>query len=626
MLYKKLFTFFLCLVFVGQTLAQTASKTDVKKSDVAPALQEKAVALLKSLARDAEQFSLPLNRVAARIEIAGLLWESDEKQSRNIFQSAISELNTMINQVPPANLENEEENAERYIILSDVKTLRNDLLVALASRDPKFALETLQALSRKDEFGKSIFEDDQTLELNLAAQIAEKDPKQAYELAKKNLENGLNYNLFSTLEDLYKKDAELGTKLAQDIAGKIKSKDAKVTSYGDYLGNSMSNSGMTISNMTNGRMSGGANQVTSYDINASEIQSFLDTIKKLNRRAARDKKSAAFTENEIKELVDILAQKYVRQQYLSAYEVMKIMPEITKYFPAQAQAIRRKIGQEQAVMLGNLVGAENFQNETEDKSPDEIAQIIEKKPAAERDDLYWKAAETAYTKGEIEEAKKFYGKIKTKREHDYLDKTIDNALPLTLAGKGDMREVRQILAKLKTPEERIEILTTLATSIAKKGDKKTASTLAEEARSTYSGKMKNRKNLNSVLQIAQAYAFLDAEQGFAFLESNVSFFNDIISAGILLDEFNDYGSVVNEEVRLDTVRSESYRNLPKGVALIKSLTAADFDRTVALAEKFSRAEVRFYARFRIAESLLNPDAEEDEKKFQINLESEHEGH
>ena len=291
MLYKKLFTFFLCLVFVGQTLAQTASKTDVKKSDVAPALQEKAVALLKSLARDAEQFSLPLNRVAARIEIAGLLWESDEKQSRNIFQSAISELNTMINQVPPANLENEEENAERYIILSDVKTLRNDLLVALASRDPKFALETLQALSRKDEFGKSIFEDDQTLELNLAAQIAEKDPKQAYELAKKNLENGLNYNLFSTLEDLYKKDAELGAKLAHDIAGKIKSKDAKVISYGDYLGNSM-NSRMTNSNVTNGTMSGGANQVTSYDINASEIQSFLDTVKKLNRQAARNKKSA----------------------------------------------------------------------------------------------------------------------------------------------------------------------------------------------------------------------------------------------------------------------------------------------------------------------------------------------
>ena len=195
-------------------------------------------------------------------------------------------------------------------------------------------------------------------------------------------------------------------------------------------------------------------------------------------------------------------------------------------------------------------------------------------------------------------------------------------MPLALAEKGDAREARRMLAKLKTPEERIEILTALATSVAKKGDKKLASALAGEARSMYSGKMKNRKNLASVLQIAQAYAVLDAEQGFAFLENNMSFFNDVIGAGILLDEFNEDGSVESEEVRLDTVRSESYRNLPKGVALIKGLSAADFDRTISLAEKFSRAEVRFYTRFRIAEALLNPDAEADEKKFQSTINSE----
>jgi tetratricopeptide (TPR) repeat protein len=302
------------------------------------------------------------------------------------------------------------------------------------------------------------------------------------------------------------------------------------------------------------------------------------------------------------------------------------MPEITKYFPAQAQAIRRKIGQEQSAMLGNLIGAEDFQNEIEDKSPDEISQIIEKKPPAERDNLYYKAAETAFTSGKFEEAKKYHEKIKTKRDYDYLDKWIESAMPLALAEKGDMREVRRMLAKVKTAEERIEILTALAASVAKKGDKKSASALAGEARSMYSGRMKNRKNLASILQIAQAYAVFDAEQGFAFLENNMSFFNDVIAAGILLDEFNENGSVENEEVRLDTVRGESYRNLSKGVALIKSLSAADFDRTISLAERFSRAEVRFYARFRIAEALLNPEAEVDEKEFQSNLEGEHGEH
>ncbi|HXH69139.1 MAG TPA: hypothetical protein VNI60_02210 [Pyrinomonadaceae bacterium] len=617
MLYKNFFTLFLCLVFVGQTFAQTATKTSVKKSDIAPELQEKAVALLKILARDAEQFSLPRNRINARIGIAGLLWKPDEKQARIIYQNAVMELNTLINQIPPENTETEEEYTERYTILNDVRTLRNDLLVALGSHDPKFALESLQTLSRKDESGTSLFEDDQSLELKLAVHIAARDPKQAYELAMKNLENGIDANLFSTLENLYEKDPELGTKLTQEVAGKIKSKAITVGSVNESVGNAI---------VVNGSMSNvmiKSNQTGSYTVNTWDIQSFLNTVKKLNRQAEKNKAKAILSENEIKEIVDILAQKYVRQQYLSAYEVVKVMPEITKYFPAQATAIQRKIGQEQSVMLGNMTAAQNFQNETEGQSADEITQFIEKKSVAERDDLYHKAAETAYANGEIEEAKKFHDKIKTKGKYDYLDRTIENALPLALAGKGELREVRRMLAKLKTPEERIEILTALAASVARKGDKKSASALAGEARAMYSGRMKNRKNLASVLQIAQAYAIVDAEQGFAFLENNMSFFNDVIGAGILLDEFNEIGSVENDEARLDTVRSESYRNLSKGVALIKSLSTADFDRTIALAEKFSRLEVRFYARLRVAEALLNPDAETDEKEFQSNFEGEH---
>jgi uncharacterized protein YnzC (UPF0291/DUF896 family) len=627
MIYKKLFTLSLCIVLVVQTLAQNAAKIDVKKSDVAPELQEKAVALLISLAREAEQFSLPFNRISARIEIAELLWEPNEKQARTIFQNAVLELNSMIGQIPAVN-EDENENTERYRVLNDAKTLRNDLLIALGSRDPKFALEALQTLSRKDEFGTSLFEDDKSLELSLAAQIAEKDPKQAYEMAKKNLENGISSNLFATLESLYKKDAELGAKLAQDIVSKMKIKDTTVLSA--TTNNSSSNSMMSNGNAM---MSGTMNTTTTqtnpnagYTVNTWDIQAFLESIRKLNRQAAKDKKPNVLTENELREIIDILAQKYVRQQYLSAYEVQKVMPEITRYFPAQAQAIQGKIGQEQTAMLANLMSAESFQNEIADKSTDEIAQIIEKKPAAERDNLYYKAAETALADGDFGEAKKFHDKIKIKRDYDYLDKSIEGAMPLMLAEKGDMREVRRMLAKLKTTEERIEILSALAASVAKKGDKKSAATLAGEARSMYSGKMKNRRNLASILQIAQAYAVFDAEQGFAFLENNMSYFNDIISAGILLDEFNDYGSVENEEVRFDTVRSESYRNLSKGVALIKSLSTADFDRTTALADKFSRAEVRFYTRFRIAEALLNPEAEADEKEFQSNIESEHGDH
>ncbi len=285
------------------------------------------------------------------MSVADLLWDSDEKQARILFQNAVAELNTMLGQIPSEISESEEENHERYAILNDVKSLRNELLLTIAAHDPKLALEALQAISRKNADGLNFFEDDESLELSLAAEIAATDPKQAYEIAKKNLENGLNYNLFSALEDIYKKDSELGAKLAQDVLSKIKSKDSTVSSPYEYASNSVNK--MMNSSVMNTVTTGSLR--TGFVINTWEIQSFLDTIKKLNRQAAKDKKPNLLTDNEIKELIGILAQKYVRQPYLSSYEVSKIMPEITKYFPAQAQAIKGKIGQAEATTLNNLM-------------------------------------------------------------------------------------------------------------------------------------------------------------------------------------------------------------------------------------------------------------------------------
>ncbi|MBA2606283.1 MAG: hypothetical protein H0U96_05380 [Acidobacteria bacterium] len=624
MFYKKIFTVFIFLAFAGQIPAQIATGKNIKKKDVSPELQEKAFVLLNNLAREAEQFALPLNRITARVAIGDLLWEKDEKQARIVFQNAITDLSSLINQVPPENTDaSDEAISERYIILNDARILRGELLLSIAPRDPKLALEALQELSRKDVNGASLFEDEKTLELNLAAQITLKDPKLAYELAKKNLDEGITSNLFSTLEDIYKKDAELGGKLAQDIVAKIKTADTTINLSSGSLTNSMSNTvHPTISSNTmkkNVESSG-------FTISSWELQTFLETIKKLERQATKNKKPAVLSENSYKEVIDVLAQLYLKQPYLSSYELAKTITEITKYFPAKAQAIRSKLGQQEVAILDTLATTEKFQSEVEGKSVDEIMQTIEKKTASERDDLYWKSAEKAFAEGNIEDAKKLHGKMKTKREHDYLEKVIENALPLELAEKGDLSEVRRLLGKLKTNEERVEVLTTLAISVVEKNDKKTASALLEEARTIYTGRMKSRKNLATVLHLTQAYAVLDAEQSFVFLESNISYFNEIIGAAILLDEFNEFGSTQNDELRLDTIRSQSYQNIPKGVKLLKNLAVADFERAVQFAERFSRSEIRFFARYRILESLLDPNAEEDEKKFKTTLENEHYDH
>lgn len=642
MFFKRVFTLFLCAAFAApQSFAQMtkpATARDTKPAaaaQISPALQEKSVALLNALARDSEQFYLPENRVGARVLVANLLWERDEKQARALFQSAVTELNALIGQVAiddsadaaDGGGESRGDAEENYMTMLAAGELRNDLLIALAAHDPKAALDALQTLSRRKANGENFFTDD-TLELSLAEQIAARDPKQAYEIAHRNLDKSLGVNLFSALENIYAQDAETGARLARDILAKIKSHDTKIVSSGDYMTNSMSANSGAMSNTTSIMPSGGFSNGgsisntggtvvidTPFVVNVWEIQQFLQAVKKLNRKAVGDKRTpAALAETEIKDLIDVLAQKYIKQPNLTSYEVAQVMTDITKYSPAAAQAIRRKMAQSMSGDLDAQMRNQDLQSETEDLSAAEIAQIAEKKSAGdERDAFYKRAAEKALEEGDAVKAKEIYARVKKHEEYDYLNTQIEEALPRSLAELGDMKEVRRLLAKSKTPEERIEVLSTLAASVAQSGDRKTASALMNEARSQYSGRVRQRRNLTSVLQLAQGYAAVEPEQGFSLLEGNVSYFNDLIAAGILLNDFYEYGLIKSDEVKLDVVRAESYRNAPNGVRLIRKLATVDFDRTVALADRFARAETRFFARFRIAEALLDPKAEETEK-------------
>ncbi len=90
---------------------------------------------------------------------------------------------------------------------------------------------------------------------------------------------------FSTLEDIYKKDAELGAKLAQDIVSKIKSKNSTVSSPYEVVSSSNKMMNSSVRNMatTDSHRTGSV-------INTWEVQSFLDTIKVLNQQAAKEKK------------------------------------------------------------------------------------------------------------------------------------------------------------------------------------------------------------------------------------------------------------------------------------------------------------------------------------------------
>ncbi len=594
MFQQKFFLVLFCLVLTSQALAQTTAETS--KFEISDELKSKSNSLLQALARESDQFLVADNRVEARGIVANLLWDSDEKQARQLFQSAVSELNTIVKGL----LVEDGTEDEKYFEIYTVGELRQNLLLAIAAHDSTLALTSLQTLTQMKSDGTPLFEGDDSLELELAKNISATDPEKALEVALKNLADGLGYGVFDTLENIYKKDPELGAKFAREILAKIKSNSLIKRKAVDANSN------------TNASLTPGDPEVEP-EITVWQIKEFVDKVSALNRKAIREKKGLALTDSEYRQLIEVLSRKYVTQQYLSSYEVAGVMKDIDNYFPALAQQIRTRLSTEK-VDLERLIVENRFDVEIEDKKTKEIIQIIEKKPLSQRDSLYHKAAETMFAKGDTVGAKELYDLAKTKPEYDYLGEQINAVLPRALAEGGNLSDVRESLANVKTPEEKIEVLTTLSYNLAKSGNLKTAKTLTDEARALYLGKMKYRKNMNSVLQLSQSYAVVDANQGFSFLESNLSFMNELIAAGIIVDEYNELGSVKNDELLLSAAVRESFRNMPKGVSLMRDLAKADFDRTVGLAERFSRREVRFAALFRIVQALLDPKAEEIEAK------------
>jgi len=104
------------------------------------------------------------------------------------------------------------------------------------------------------------------------------------------------------------------------------------------------------------------------------------------------------------------------------------------------------------------------------------------------------------------------------------------------------------------------------------------------------------------------------ENAFTMVENSIGQMNDYITSGIKVDEFYGGGSVEAEELPFNTMNKQVLMYIPNFFDLIKKLGRADFERTVALANKFERPEIRLYVRLRIVRALLLPDSEIDEKE------------
>lgn len=617
MIFHKLYAFLLVIGLAFQTVAHAAPTSNFKGDESAAKLKENFLKLLSSVARETGQFNLPENRVHAGAVVADLLWEHDEPEARAIFKNALVELQNLFGQINAVKIEElrSDERVKHYYKRSSLAKLRREYVLTLAAHDPQAAVAALKVLQTEKQADYDPLAED-NLQLDLGTAIAKKDAERAYALAKEQLAGkGIPYQFVEALKDLHKKNSELAARLGRDVLAKIRNSKISLPSAPDDEPDEPKEKAEAGS--------------AKAEIDFWQAASFITAASEMNRAAARDKEKKMIpllTDAEMKELVDLTASAYVTARNPARYSISHLMSEIARYSPAQVQRIRLKVGEKIAREFDKIGESSSYYNTHKEKTADELAHDADRATPDVRDTRYADAIRKAIEEDQPEKAQAIFARIKDKKNYDYILEQIEAALPLAKARRGNLEEVRKMLAGLKTNGEKIATLTELASALGAKGENETPKKLLDEALQLLFAAPFNQTGLESLGKIAAAYAVVAPDKAFTIAETAIPQMNEHINAGVLLDKFYDYGFVEGDELFSEAMIRQLLLHIPNSTDLLKNLARADFDRAVRLADKFQRPEIRLFVRLRLVQALLDPEAAEKEKKMREQVESEDREH
>lgn len=602
------------LAFQTNGFAAPTSTPDAKKSELPPELKENVLKLLSALPIETGQFSLPENRVGTGTIVADLLWQDDEKAARVLYQSVFVELQNLFADIKRVNVEemSEAEKVEHYFKRLRLADLRREFVLTVVRHDPQTALDALDALKAEKAAGYDGLAAVETeLELRVASEIAPKDPDKTFALAKRQIAaGGITTEIIESLKDLHKKESALSARIGREILAAVKTAKIRTISTGGETSND------AAANQNS------ATRSELLEIDFWKITAFINGASEMNRRATRDKKmQPLLTDAEMRELIDLIADRFLSERSPALYMVSQVMGEITRYSPAKAQLIRRKVGEKVALEFDYITEASEYSRTFSEKTADELAQIAERSAPAARDRRYADAARRALEENDAEKAQTIAGRIKERENYGYLFDQIKTAVPLAKARRGDLAAVLKTLAALKTNGERSAALIELASALAAKGDRETAKELLGESRQMMPALVKTKTDLEAVVKLAEAYSSVAPDEAFTLVESVIAQTNEFISAGIALDGFYNRGSIEAGELHYDAINRQALLHVRNSINLLKNLAHADFARTVAFADKFQRPEVRLLVRLRLVQAFLDAEAAEKEKNMRKQAES-----
>ena len=171
-----------------------------------------------------------------------------------------------------------------------------------------------------------------------------------------------------------------------------------------------------------------------------------------------------------------------------------------------------------------------------------------------------------------------------------------------LMNKGKWQEAESFIDQF--PEgERQNVLITLARKAYAKDagvNRDLAASVLKKVRSQLPDRPADQSSLSQFLQLAAAFAPIDADEAFGTYEPIIPTLNELADANAIVSGFRSDSSVRSGEYIMSTNTNFGFQLEP---TVLRALAKADPGRTAKLLDRFTRREIRITLRFQLAEPV-----------------------
>jgi len=560
--------------------------------DVSSAEQKKAkaerdkqtLALVDEIIKEIRSLKLPENRIRMDIAIAGALWPRDEKRARLLFQEAVASFGEITAGV--------ESGSPEYIRLGELpQQLRQEILQIVVNHDPRLALDFLRATRRPSQ-NRQTYPEAQ-LEMRLAIQIAAKDPKEALAAAEDSLRFGLDYEAMSLLNRFESADKRAGEVFLGDILNWLRTGDFNKSPAASYTALTLIRTWIENSRPPSNPP---AQRTTS--------QLSLPNFDEVTARELINIVLSATSSNGPTDSPDQLSFGHLTG---TLQQLKTMLPDIERLVPNRIAALRSRIAESERFQAAQQGAWAKYNELIQSGSVEAMLEASKVAPPEIADNLIQQAASRALNDRDLQTASRIVEGIEDPRQRSEMKTNVDRQAFYIAREEKKMAEARALISRLPSVEERVMLLTQMASYPATEEDKAASLQLLTEAQALLGDRSLNYGQLQSQIEIAKTYERIDASRSMAIVEGVIDQANELTIAALVLDGFDLQGYFRSGEF---IIFSGNPLNMVVQMCggVLGSHSQTDFDRARSTAERFARPEMRLIALSQIAQAALTSDS------------------